>query len=224
MYEIRIHSRGGQGGVTAARLLALAAFRDGKYATACPFYGAERRGAPVVSFVRIDDAPIKVYSQIRNPDMVVVLDASVMDTVDVLQGLKPDGTVIINSEKPHAFPGFAAYNVDLTGIALAENLAIAGEAVGRLHAAGIVHGDLTTSNMIVRDGRCVLIDFGLAHMSAETEDRGVDLHVLFQTLESTTAEPEPLKAAFLQGYASAFPAAAEIREREQEIERRGRYL
>jgi len=126
MYEIRIHSRGGQGGVTAARLLALAAFRDGKYATACPFYGAERRGAPVVSFVRIDDAPIKVYSQIRNPDMVVVLDASVMDTVDVLQGLKPDGTVIINSEKPHAFPGFAAYNVDLTGIALAENLAIAG--------------------------------------------------------------------------------------------------
>jgi len=106
----------------------------------------------------------------------------------------------------------------------AENLAIAGEAVGRLHAAGIVHGDLTTSNMIVRDGRCVLIDFGLAHMSAEIEDRGVDLHVLFQTLESTTAEPEPLKAAFLQGYASAFPAAAEIRKREQEIERRGRYL
>jgi pyruvate ferredoxin oxidoreductase gamma subunit len=126
MYEIRIHSRGGQGGVTAARLLALAAFRDGKYATACPFYGAERRGAPVVSFVRIDDAPIKVYSQIRNPDMVIVLEASVMDTVDVLQGLKPGGIVIINSEKPHEFPGFASYNVDLTGIALAENLAIAG--------------------------------------------------------------------------------------------------
>ena len=78
MYEIRIHSRGGQGGVTAARLLALAAFRDGKYATACPFYGAERRGAPVVSYVRIDDRPIRVYSQIRNPDLVVVLDPSVM--------------------------------------------------------------------------------------------------------------------------------------------------
>ena len=65
MFEIRIHSRGGQGGVTAARLLAMAALHDGKYATACPFYGAERRGAPVVSFVRIDDHPIKVYSQIR---------------------------------------------------------------------------------------------------------------------------------------------------------------
>ncbi|MDK2975000.1 MAG: bifunctional N6-L-threonylcarbamoyladenine synthase / protein kinase Bud32 [Methanofollis sp.] len=104
------------------------------------------------------------------------------------------------------------------------HLALAGEAVGRLHAAGIVHGDLTTSNMIVRDGRCVLIDFGLAHMSAEVEDRGVDLHVLFQTLESTTADPEPLKRAFLQGYAASFPAAAEAREREQEIVRRGRYL
>jgi pyruvate ferredoxin oxidoreductase gamma subunit len=87
MFEIRIHSRGGQGGVTAARLLAMAALHDGKYATACPFYGAERRGAPVVSFVRIDDHPIKVYSQIRQPDLVVVLDASVMETVFVLHGL-----------------------------------------------------------------------------------------------------------------------------------------
>ena len=67
MYEIRIHSRGGQGGVTAARLLALLSIQDGKYAAACPFYGAERRGAPIVSFVRIDDNPIKVYSQIKNP-------------------------------------------------------------------------------------------------------------------------------------------------------------
>ena len=91
MFEIRIHSRGGQGGVTAARLLALAAIHDGKYATAAPFYGAERRGAPIVSFVRIDDKPIKVYSQIKKPDMVVVLDASVMDVVDVLQGLKSGG-------------------------------------------------------------------------------------------------------------------------------------
>lgn len=126
MYEIRIHSRGGQGGVTAARLLALAAFRDGKHATACPFYGAERRGAPVVSFVRIDDAPIKIYSQIHNPDMVVVLDASVMETVDVLQGLKDGGKVLVNSEHPQEFPGYASYHVDLTGIALAQDLAIAG--------------------------------------------------------------------------------------------------
>lgn len=144
MYEIRIHSRGGQGGVTAARLLATAALHDGKYATACPFYGAERRGAPVVSFVRIDDRPIKVYSQIRDPDFVVVLDASVMDTVDVLHGLKTGGRVFINSAHPWEFAGFASGHVDLTGIALRENLVVAGSPIlntpvlGALAKIGIV--------------------------------------------------------------------------------------
>ena len=144
MYEIRIHSRGGQGGVTAAKLLALAAFRDGKHATACPFYGAERRGAPVVSFVRIDDRPIKIYSQIHEPDLVIVLDTSIMDVVDVLQGLKPDGTVLLNSA--HALPGCngTCSYVDLTGIALAQNLVVAGSPIlntpvlGALAKMGII--------------------------------------------------------------------------------------
>jgi len=144
MYEIRIHSRGGQGGVTAARLLALAAFRDGKYATACPFYGAERRGAPVVSFVRIDDHPIKVYSQIRSPDLVVVLDPSVMEVVDVLHGLKAGGTVLVNASHAPEFPGYTTHAVDLTGIALKQNLVIAGSpilntpVIGALAKMGIV--------------------------------------------------------------------------------------
>jgi pyruvate ferredoxin oxidoreductase gamma subunit len=147
MYEIRIHSRGGQGGVTAARLLALSAIHDGKYATACPFYGAERRGAPIVSFVRIDDKPIKVYSQIKKPDMVVVLDASVMDVVDVLQGLKKGGRVFINSAGEKTFEGFSVSHVDLTGIALKENLVVAGSPIlntpvlGALARIGIVSVD-----------------------------------------------------------------------------------
>jgi pyruvate ferredoxin oxidoreductase gamma subunit len=126
MFEIRIHSRGGQGGVTAARLLAMAALHDGKCATAFPFYGAERRGAPIVSFVRIDDKPIKVYSQIRQPDMVVVLDASIMDVVDVLHGLKSGGKVLVNSTHKIEFAGFRGSHVDLTSIALKENLVFAG--------------------------------------------------------------------------------------------------
>jgi len=144
MYEIRIHSRGGQGGVTAAKLLALAAFRDGKHATACPFYGAERRGAPVVSFVRIDDEPIKVYSQIHEPDLVIVLDTSIMDVVDVLDGLKADGTVLLNSAHPGAGCNGTCRHVDLTGIALAQNLVIAGSPIlntpvlGALAKMGIV--------------------------------------------------------------------------------------
>jgi len=144
MFEIRIHSRGGQGGVTAARIIALAAIRDGKYATAFPFYGAERRGAPVVSFVRIDDKPVKVYSRIRQPDLVFVLDTGVMDTVDVLHGLKPEGTVVTNSAHRHDFTGFKSYNIDLTGIALKEDLVVAGgpildtAVVGVLAKLGII--------------------------------------------------------------------------------------
>ncbi|HSQ94065.1 MAG TPA: 2-oxoacid:acceptor oxidoreductase family protein [Methanoregula sp.] len=147
MFEIRIHSRGGQGGVTAARLLALAAIHDGKYATAAPFYGAERRGAPIVSFVRIDDKPIRVYSQIKKPDMVIVLDASVMDVVDVLQGLKPGGKVFVNSQQKKEFAGYASGNVDLTGIALKENLVVSGSpilntpVIGALAKMGIVSVD-----------------------------------------------------------------------------------
>jgi N6-L-threonylcarbamoyladenine synthase/protein kinase Bud32 len=105
-----------------------------------------------------------------------------------------------------------------------ENVREAGEMVGRLHAAGIIHGDLTTSNIIVRDGTCVLIDFGLALVSSEIEHRGVDLHVFFQTLESTTADHRPLRDAFVAGYAAEFPGSADVLAREQEIGRRGRYL
>ncbi|MDD1707210.1 MAG: Kae1-associated kinase Bud32, partial [Methanoregulaceae archaeon] len=100
----------------------------------------------------------------------------------------------------------------------------AGRIVGMLHRAGIVHGDLTPSNMVIRNGRCVLIDFGLAGVSSEIEARGVDLHVLFQTLDSTTDQSPSLKEAFSQGYLEMFEGAREVLEREQEIERRGRYL
>lgn len=147
MFEVRIHSRGGQGGVTAARLLALAAFRDGKYATACPFYGAERRGAPVVSYVRIDDHPIRVYSQIRKPDLVIVLDRSVMDVVDVLHGLRPEGRVLLNGSGAHSVQGFPTFTVDLTGIALRSGLVIAGSPIlntpvmGALAKLGIITVD-----------------------------------------------------------------------------------
>jgi len=105
------------------------AFRDGKYATALPILWAERRGAPVVSFVRIDDRPIKVYSQIRAPDLVVVLDSSVMDVVDVLSGLKKGGSVLLNASHPVQLGISPVYTVDLTGIALKENLVVAGSPI-----------------------------------------------------------------------------------------------
>jgi N6-L-threonylcarbamoyladenine synthase/protein kinase Bud32 len=105
----------------------------------------------------------------------------------------------------------------------AHNVQEAGRMVGKLHTAGIMHGDLTSANMILRDGRCVLIDFGLAQVTAEIEQRGVDIHVLFQTLESTTTSSTALKAAFCEGYLETFPGAGDVIAREHEIELRGRY-
>ncbi|MDO9034428.1 MAG: 2-oxoacid:acceptor oxidoreductase family protein [Methanoregula sp.] len=175
MFEIRIHSRGGQGGVTAARLLAMATLHDGKYATACPFYGAERRGAPIVSFVRIDDKPIKIYSQIRQPDMVVVLDTSVMDVVDVLHGLKKGGRIFINSAGKREFPGFECRNVDLTGIALRENLVVSGSpilntpVIGALAKMGIItaeSGKLAIREMFSDERNVKAADAAYKEMSA----------------------------------------------------------
>lgn len=100
----------------------------------------------------------------------------------------------------------------------------AGVSVGKLHNTGIVHGDLTTSNMIRQNERVYLLDFGLAQMTGGIEPRGVDLHVLFQTLESTTGAPELLKEAFCEGYRRTFAEADEIIAREKEIELRGKYL
>ena len=100
LVEIRWHGRGGQGAVTSAELLAQAAINEGKYAQAFPAFGAERRGAPVVAFVRIDnDKPVRVRAEIDEPDIVVVLAADLLRVVDVSSGLKADGILVLNTPK-----------------------------------------------------------------------------------------------------------------------------
>jgi pyruvate ferredoxin oxidoreductase gamma subunit len=98
--EIRIHGRGGQGNVTASEFLAEAAFADGLYAQAFPMFGSERHGAPVVAYVRISDKPIRLRSQVYEPDYVIVQDASLFAGNDLLEGLKEGGLVVINSGRP----------------------------------------------------------------------------------------------------------------------------
>ena len=129
MIEIRWHGRGGQGGVTSAELLAKAAYYDGfKGVQAFPYFGAERRGAPVKAFTRISDKEINVRSQIYEPDIVAVLDPSIIDLIDVTEGLKENGKIIINIDKSpdelnldgHVF------TYDGTGIALRYGLLVAG--------------------------------------------------------------------------------------------------
>ena len=122
MYEIRFHGRGGQGGRMAAEALALAAFLEDKYAVSFPFFGAERRGAPVRAFTRIDDKKIRVKTQIYEPDCVVVLDEKLVESEDVIEGLKEDGIVVINTrKKPEEIElsrSVRCATVDATSIAL----------------------------------------------------------------------------------------------------------
>jgi pyruvate ferredoxin oxidoreductase gamma subunit len=96
MKEFRIHGRGGQGAVTTAELIAQAAIREGKYAQAFPSFGPERRGAPVTAFARISDNPIRIRSRVYEPDVVLVLDESLLKLVPVEEGLKEDGIVVAN--------------------------------------------------------------------------------------------------------------------------------
>jgi pyruvate ferredoxin oxidoreductase gamma subunit len=108
MIEIRFHGRGGQGAVTAAEILAKAAFEDGKYCQAFPFFGAERKGAPVMAFTRINDNPIRRRYQVYNPDHVIVLDET-----------KDGGKVIINTANDvNLGENVDYYSIDATGISL----------------------------------------------------------------------------------------------------------
>ncbi len=98
MINVRFHGRGGQGVVTSAEVLAISCDLEGKFAQALPSFGPERTGAPVISYCRINEKPIKVYQQIYHPDYVVVLDESLLKVIDVLAGLKKGGHLIINSK------------------------------------------------------------------------------------------------------------------------------
>src|SRR5271157_2899961 len=99
MFEVRIHGRGGQGVVTAAEMLSLAAFDEGRYAQAFPSFGSERMGAPVVSFCRIDDHEIRTREPIIEPDALIIQDPTLMHQVYVFGGLKPDGYMLVNTAK-----------------------------------------------------------------------------------------------------------------------------
>jgi 2-oxoacid:acceptor oxidoreductase gamma subunit (pyruvate/2-ketoisovalerate family) len=128
MQEIRFHGRGGQGAVIGSEVLAHAFFLEDQFVQAFPAFGVERRGAPVTAFCRIDGKEIHLRSQIYEPDHVVVLDPSLLEAVDVTQGLKKGGTVTVNGKKDRDFyktlihDDFRLYVVDASGIAVDHRL------------------------------------------------------------------------------------------------------
>ena len=97
MFAVRIHGRGGQGAVTAAEILSVAAFKEGRHAQAFPTFGSERMGAPVVSFCRIDDRPIRLREPITEPDALIVQDPTLLQQVNLFDGLRPDGYLLVNT-------------------------------------------------------------------------------------------------------------------------------
>jgi pyruvate ferredoxin oxidoreductase gamma subunit len=99
MFQIRIHGRGGQGVVSAAEMLSIAAFKEGRHAQAVPSFGSERMGAPVVAYVRIDDKPIELREPVLDPDLLIVQDPTLFHAIDVFAGLRDDGWVLINTSK-----------------------------------------------------------------------------------------------------------------------------
>ncbi len=100
MFQVRIHGRGGQGVVSAAEMLSIAAFEEGKHSQAVPSFGSERMGAPVVAYVRIDQNPIELREPVLDPDLLIVQDPTLFHAIDVFAGLKEDGWVLINTSKP----------------------------------------------------------------------------------------------------------------------------
>ncbi|RLE66404.1 MAG: pyruvate ferredoxin oxidoreductase [Thermoprotei archaeon] len=136
--EVRWHGRGGQGAVTSAELIVSAAIKDGKYAVAIPFFGAERRGAPVVAYNRISSKPIRTRAAVKNPDVVVVLDPSLAKIIDITQGLKKEGMIVFNGEPPASFieKNFKIAYVDATDIALRNKLVLAGIALVNMPMLG----------------------------------------------------------------------------------------
>jgi pyruvate ferredoxin oxidoreductase gamma subunit len=127
LVEIRWHGRGGQGVVTAGKLLAETAMERGEYFQAFPDYGPERMGAPIRAFTRLSPNPINIHSQVEEPDIVVVLDGTLLGTVDVAEGLKEEGMLLVNTvmepgdmREATGFGSGKAFTVDASHIAIEE--------------------------------------------------------------------------------------------------------
>ncbi|HEX2706711.1 MAG TPA: 2-oxoacid:acceptor oxidoreductase family protein [Solirubrobacterales bacterium] len=130
MFEVRIHGRGGQGVVTAAELLSVAAFDEGRHAQAFPSFGSERMGAPVVSFCRFADAPIRTREPVAEPDALIVQDPTLLHQVDLFNGLGPDGYLLLNSSRRFEELGLGEF---ATGFRPERLLAVPAGEIARRH-------------------------------------------------------------------------------------------
>lgn len=147
MIEFRFHGRGGQGAVTSAEILATAAIDGGKFAQAFPSFGPERRGAPVIAFARIDEKQIRDRTAIQEPDVVMVLDPTIMKIVNVTTGLKESGTLVVNTSKDlQAITNLTGFSGRM---AIVDATSIAMEEIGRPITNMVLLGSLISATKIV---------------------------------------------------------------------------
>ncbi|OGF17564.1 MAG: pyruvate ferredoxin oxidoreductase [Candidatus Eisenbacteria bacterium RBG_16_71_46] len=159
MREMRIHGRGGQGAVIASKLLASAFFLEGKDVQSFPAFGVERRGAPVTAFLRVSDGPILLRCEILAPDDLIVLDPTLVQAVDVTAGLKPRGSILLNSDQPpehyaRLVRRFRVATVDASAIAAAHGL---GSKTQPIVNTAILGAFAAFSNLVSLESVCAAI-------------------------------------------------------------------
>jgi 2-oxoacid:acceptor oxidoreductase gamma subunit (pyruvate/2-ketoisovalerate family) len=165
MRELRFHGRGGQGTVVASKLLAVALFHEGRQVQSFPAFGVERRGAPVTAFLRVDDQPILLRCEITEPDELVILDPTLIGATDVTSGLKPGGSILINSPKPpdayaNLAERFRVVTVDASGIALRLGL---GSRTQPIVNTAILGAFAVSSNLVRLESVCDAIQEEVPH-------------------------------------------------------------
>jgi pyruvate ferredoxin oxidoreductase gamma subunit len=175
MLQVRIHGRGGQGVVSGAEMLSVAAFLEGRHAQAFPSFGSERMGAPVMAFCRIDDKPIRLREPVMTPDFLIIQDATLLHQVDLFNGLRPRGVVLINAAHDAESLGlgelahrFALHTVPATEIAL-KHVGRAVPNVPLLAAAAAITGVVKLESVVaaIRDKFAGKV--GEANVAAATE-------------------------------------------------------
>jgi 2-oxoacid:acceptor oxidoreductase gamma subunit (pyruvate/2-ketoisovalerate family) len=172
VHELRIHGRGGQGAVIASKLLASALFHEGRSVQSFPAFGVERRGAPVTAFLRASDGPILLRCEITNPDELIILDPTLIKAIDVTQGLKPGGRILINSDRPaetyaNLTKQFQVSLVDASAIARVFGL---GSKTQPIVNTAILGAFATDSGLVSLESICAAIAEALPGRGAENAD------------------------------------------------------
>lgn len=176
MLEIRIHGRGGQGAVIASKLLAHAAMLEGRCSQSFPAFGGERRGAPVVAYVRIDDKKIRRRYQIYEPDCVVVLDSKLLKMVNPTEGLKKGATVIVNGDPedlPATYSEFNLFFVDASSISRRFGL---GPKTAPIVNTSILGAVVKATGVVKLDSLIEAIKEGVPHRQEENIDAAREAH------------------------------------------------